>query len=73
MRFEQIKDESEEGFRRLTGIKRPSFDFILTILKQVEGPLKTQGGKSNKIISILGCLCFSINLSKSHFLIFKFV
>ena len=49
MRFEQIKDEYEEGFRRLTGIKRSTFEVILTILREAEAVLKAQGGKPNKL------------------------
>lgn len=50
MKFEQIKDESQEDFRRLTGIKRTTFEAILTILRQAEALLKAQGGKPNKLV-----------------------
>jgi len=49
MRFEQIKGEYEEGFRRLTGVKRGTFEVILTILREAEAVLKAQGGKPNKL------------------------
>lgn len=49
MKFEQIKDESSEGFRRLTGIKRTTFDVMITILNEAEVQLKAQGGKPNKL------------------------
>ena len=49
MKFERIKDEDEEEFRRLTGIKRRTFEVILTILKEAEAVLKVQGGKPNKL------------------------
>lgn len=49
IKFEQIKDESEEGFRRLTGIKRTTFAVMLGILRQAEIALKAQGGKPNKL------------------------
>jgi len=49
MKFEQIKDESPEGFRRLTGIKRTTFDVMVTILNEAEIQLKAQGGKPNKL------------------------
>lgn len=49
MRFDQIKEESPEDFRRLTGIKRTTFDIILTILSRVERECKLQGGKPNKL------------------------
>jgi hypothetical protein len=48
-RFEQIKEESEEGFRRLTGIKRTTFAAMLSILREAEVVLKAQGGKPNKL------------------------
>lgn len=49
MKFEQIKDESPDRFRRLTGIKRTTFDVMLTILNQAEQLRKAQGGKPNKL------------------------
>ena len=49
MKFEQIKNESEERFRRLTGIKRTTFDVMVLILKSAEKLLKAQGGKPNKL------------------------
>ena len=49
MKFEQIKDESQEGFRRLTGIKRTTFDVMINILSEADALLKSQGGKPNKL------------------------
>ncbi len=49
MKFDQIKDEAPEGFRRLTGIKRTTFDVMTTILRKAEALLKAQGGKPNKL------------------------
>jgi hypothetical protein len=49
MKFEQIKEESLDGFRRLTGIKRPTFDVMISILSYAEAALKVQGGKPNKL------------------------
>ena len=49
MKFEQIKEESRELFRRLTGIKRSTFDVMVTLLKEAELLLKSQGGKPNKL------------------------
>ena len=49
MKFEQIKDESSDDFRRLTGIKRPTFDVMIRILSAAEAALKAQGGKPNKL------------------------
>jgi hypothetical protein len=49
MKFEQIKDEAPEGFRRLTGIQRTTFDVMTTILREAESLLKARGGKPNKL------------------------
>jgi hypothetical protein len=49
MKFEQTKGETQEEFRRLTGIKRTTFDIMVTILREAEALLKTQGGKPNKL------------------------
>jgi hypothetical protein len=49
MKFEQIKGETQEEFRRLTGIKRTTFDIMVTILREAEALLKNQGGKPNKL------------------------
>ncbi|NGX58103.1 MAG: hypothetical protein K940chlam3_01004 [Chlamydiae bacterium] len=49
MKFEQIKKESQECFRRLTGIQRTTFDVIITILSEADALLKAQGGKPNKL------------------------
>lgn len=50
MKFEQIKEESEDNFRRLTGIKRTTFDVMINILREAEALLKAQGGKPNKLV-----------------------
>jgi hypothetical protein len=49
MRFNKIAQETEESFRRLTGIKRSTFDHMVEILKQAELKLKEKGGKPNKL------------------------
>ncbi|ABQ55644.1 IS5 family transposase [Legionella pneumophila serogroup 1] len=49
MKFEQLREESEEGFRRLTGIKRTTFNVMTEILRKAEEELKVKGGKPNKL------------------------
>jgi len=49
MKYDQIKNEDGEKFRRLTGIKRATFDLILKILISAEKKLKARGGKPNKL------------------------
>jgi Helix-turn-helix of DDE superfamily endonuclease len=40
---------SAEDFRRLTGVKRLTFDLMLKVLREAEGVLKIRGGKPNKL------------------------
>jgi transposase-like protein len=49
VKFEQIKEESNERFRRLTGVKRSTFIVMVELLKEAELLLKSQGGKPNKL------------------------
>jgi len=49
MKFEQIKEELPDNFRRLTGIKRSTFNVMIGILSEAETALKAQGGKPNKL------------------------
>jgi len=50
MKFEQVKEESADNFRRLTGVKRTTFDVMISILREAEAVLKAQGGKPNKLV-----------------------
>lgn len=49
MRFNQIEQESSENFRRLTGVKRSTFNLMVDILNQAATKRKAQGGKPNKL------------------------
>lgn len=49
MKFEQIKEELPDNFRRLTGMKRSTFNVMIGILSEAETDLKAQGGKPNKL------------------------
>ena len=49
MKFNQLEKESGENFRRLTGIKKTTFDLMINILNQAERKRKAQGGKPNKL------------------------
>lgn len=49
MNFIQIKDEQPENFRRLTGIKRSTFNAMVKCLQEAEEQRKLQGGKPNKL------------------------
>tara|TARA_Y100000588_G_C13948762_1_gene793306 strand:- start:405 stop:848 length:444 start_codon:yes stop_codon:yes gene_type:complete len=50
VKHEQLIDESEENFRRLTGVKRTTFEVMTSILRNAEALLKSRGGKPNKLI-----------------------
>ena len=49
MRYEKLKEYKEEEFRRLTGVKRATFEKMVTILKQGERNKKALGGKPNQL------------------------
>ncbi len=50
MRYENLKKFKDEDFRRLTGIKRATFEKMVEILKEAEKKKKNIGGKPNKLI-----------------------
>ncbi len=50
MRYESLKEFKDEDFRRLTGIKRPTFEKMVDILKEAEKKKKNVGGKPNNLM-----------------------
>ena len=49
MKYEQIKELDKEKFRRLTGVKRATFDKMITILQEAEINKKARGGRKSKL------------------------
>lgn len=49
MKFTKINHLNNEEFRRLTGIKRKTFDKMIEILNAAEKIKKGRGGKPNKV------------------------
>lgn len=49
MKYDQIKDLGGEQFRRLTGVKRPTFDKMVEILREADKEKKSRGGRKNKL------------------------
>jgi hypothetical protein len=49
MKFEIVKDLDEEKFRRLTGVKRTTFDRIIDILEESINNRKTNKGRKKKL------------------------
>jgi hypothetical protein len=49
MRYNQIKGLKDEGFRRLTGLKKPTFLKMIDTLQQADKLKKSKGGRKNKL------------------------
>jgi hypothetical protein len=49
MSYDQVKVLEDEKFRRLTGVKLPTFSKMVDILKQADIHKKSQGGRKNKL------------------------
>lgn len=49
MKFETVKELDEEKFRRLTGVKRTTFDKMAGILEQAAKDRKTKKGRKKKL------------------------
>lgn len=49
MKFEKIKDFKDTNFRRITGVKRKTFDKMIEILTEAEKIKKAEGGRPNKL------------------------
>lgn len=49
MKFEQIRNLLGEPFRRLTGVKRQTFEKMVKILSEDDKNKKVKGGRKNKL------------------------
>ena len=49
MKWKQIGNLPAEGFRRLTGVKRETFNLMVSILEEAIVKKKAQGGRPNKL------------------------
>ena len=49
MKFDKVKDLEAEKFRRLTGVKRTTFDKMVVILGEAYKAKKHKGGRSSKL------------------------
>jgi hypothetical protein len=47
VKYHKLQDYSDEEFRRLTGVKRATFEKMINILKDAESKKKSLGGKPN--------------------------
>ncbi len=53
MKFNAIKKELSNAFRRLTGIKKSTFDSMVKLLRLTEKTRKSQGEKPNKLSIVM--------------------
>lgn len=49
MKFDQVKELEDEKFRRLTGVKKPTFTKMVNILREADTLKKSRGGRKNKL------------------------
>jgi Helix-turn-helix of DDE superfamily endonuclease len=49
VKHENLKKLSDKNFRRITGVKRTTFDAMIKILKEANDLKKKKGGRSNKL------------------------
>jgi len=49
MKYPQIQGLDEEKFRRLTGVKRSTFEKMISILNDADIKKKAKGGRKNKL------------------------
>ena len=49
MKYDQVQGLADEKFRRLTGVKRATFNKMVEILRAADGQKKARGGRRNKL------------------------
>lgn len=49
MKYEKLKSSSEAQFRRVTGVKRKTFEAMIEILKEAYKIKKSKGGRPSKL------------------------
>lgn len=49
MKFDTIKNLKPEDFRRLTGVKRETFNKMIEIIEEATRVKKAKGGRPNKL------------------------
>lgn len=65
MRFEKVKELKEGSFRRLTGVKRKTFNKMVEILMLARVERKLKGGKPNRL-SIEDCLLMTLEYLREY-------
>jgi hypothetical protein len=49
MKYENLKQKNDKEFRRITGVKRKTFEKMVEILTEAQKGKKTRGGRPNKL------------------------
>lgn len=49
MKYEKLKITSDKDFRRVTGVKRTTFDMMVSLLKEAHKIKKAKGGRPSKL------------------------
>lgn len=65
MKFDKISGLDDEKFRRLTGVKRTTFEKMITILGEEDRVKKAKGGRKNKL-SIEDLLLMSLEYIREY-------
>lgn len=65
MKFDKISGLDDERFRRLTGVKRTTFEKMVLILQEADKAKKTRGGRKNKL-SIENMLLMSLEYMREY-------
>lgn len=65
MKFDKIEGLDDERFRRLTGLKRATFNKMLLILKESDREKKAKGGRKNKL-SIENMLLMALEYMREY-------
>lgn len=65
MKFETVKGLKDDQFRRLTGVKRPTFNKMVEILKESINGRKVSSGRKKKL-SIEDCLLMTLEYLREY-------
>jgi Helix-turn-helix of DDE superfamily endonuclease len=65
MKYENLKLSSDDNFRRVTGVKRKTFETMLEILKEAHKIKKAKGGRPNKL-SIENMLLMALEYNREY-------
>ncbi len=65
MKYDQIKEFTDEQFRRLTGVKKSTFKKMVEILREADLNKKARGGRKSKL-SIEGRLLMALEYIREY-------